>query len=123
VQSALAQVVTSVAAPAPGALTDIYSRAAGTFRLSEEGQIIAVGEDGNELMGQDGKPLTMKEFVTDLTKNAPYLFERSAGGGAQGGGQKKSTPGVRSVPKSDASAVGHNLEAIAKGEVTVDLES
>ena len=122
VQAALGQIVNDVAAPAKGAMQDIIARATGTFRLSEEGQIVARDGNDDDIMGADGQPLTMKEFVTDLTKNAPYLFERSTGTGAKGTGERKSSSATRTLSRSDASGLGHSLEAIAKGEVTVDMD-
>ncbi|MCO6551013.1 MAG: hypothetical protein J6580_10090 [Gilliamella sp.] len=71
----------------PEALEDISLRAKGMFILSDDGEAVAVGQDGEPLLGKDGKtPLTPQEWVESLKDNAPHLFPRAEGTG--GGGHK-----------------------------------
>lgn len=71
----------------PEALEDISLRAKGMFVLSDDGEAVAVGQDGEPLLGKDGKtPLTPQEWVESLKDNAPHLFPKAEGTG--GGGHK-----------------------------------
>ncbi|MCX8696556.1 hypothetical protein [Gilliamella sp. B2828] len=71
----------------PEALEDIGLRAKGMFILGDDGEAVAIGQDGDPLLGKDGKtPLTPQEWVESLKDNAPHLFSRAEGTG--GGGHK-----------------------------------
>lgn len=113
--------VTKVGTVRKGAMTDILSRARNVYQL-QEGKPVPM-KDGDVLYGTDGKnPLTITEWATGLLKDAPYLFEGSAGGGAGGSGddQDRSTQhGV--IDAHDKVAIGDNLEDIASGKVKVAL--
>lgn len=68
----------------PEALPDILNRASQTWKVTEEGDIVAM--KGNEkIYGANGDPITLQEWLTKLVENAPYLGKSSAGGGAAGG--------------------------------------
>jgi hypothetical protein len=123
VQSAIANTLADIAVPKKGAMQDILSRGRGIWTMNEEGKLIAVDPDGNERMGGDGKPLTIKEFVNDIVKEAPYLFEDSKGGGARGAGTPAARGGVRTISASNKEGVSRDLENIAAGKTVVDLSS
>ncbi|BBP76516.1 hypothetical protein PHLH7_26200 [Pseudomonas sp. Ost2] len=74
-----------------GALTeatdDIILRAKGVFTLNEEGEAVAVDENGQTILGKDGKtPLTPLEWAESLRESAPHLWPRASGTQAPGGG-------------------------------------
>jgi hypothetical protein len=62
------------------AIDDALLRAGATFKLDDEGNPVAVGD----AFGKDGKPLTLKEWFSDMKDKAPHWFPATAnGGGAQ----------------------------------------
>ncbi|KAB0509677.1 hypothetical protein [Pseudomonas moorei] len=62
------------------AIDDALLRASATFKLDDEGNPVAV----EDAFGKDGKPLTLKEWFSDMKEKAPHWFPASAnGGGAQ----------------------------------------
>jgi hypothetical protein len=62
------------------AIDDALLRASATFKLDDEGNPVAV----EDAFGKDGKPLTLKEWFSDMKDKAPHWFPASAnGGGAQ----------------------------------------
>lgn len=68
----------------PGAMQDIMYRARGTFKVAENGKIVA--KDGDKLIyGEDGvTPLTVEQWLQKLKQEAPHLAKQSSGGGASG---------------------------------------
>ncbi|MEQ5572543.1 hypothetical protein ABN306_06915 [Providencia huaxiensis] len=73
---------------------DLILRAKGIFQINDEGQAVAVDEDGNPIMGKDGRtPLSPVEWVESLKENAPHLFPAASGTDAgkhkQGGAHLK----------------------------------
>ncbi|WP_273839265.1 hypothetical protein [Providencia rettgeri] len=59
---------------------DLILRAKGTFQINDEGQAVAVDEDGNPIMGKDGRtPLSPIEWVESLKESAPHLFPAASG--------------------------------------------
>lgn len=78
----------------PGAVDDIILRAKGVFTLNEEGEAVAVDNEGSPLLGKDGKtPLSPVEWAESLKDTAPHLWPQAsgtdAGGHKQAGGQPK----------------------------------
>jgi hypothetical protein len=63
-----------------------------------------------------GEPLTVEEWVNQQTSVVGFAFKPSRGGGAGSTGAGPSGPRVIS---NDPLTVGRNLEAIARGDVTV----
>ncbi|MBH3366910.1 MULTISPECIES: hypothetical protein [Pseudomonas] len=71
----------------PEATDDIILRAKGVFSLNEEGEAVAVDENGQTILGKDGKtPLTPLEWAESLRESAPHLWPRASGTHAPGGG-------------------------------------
>ncbi|MBI6187652.1 hypothetical protein JEP98_00550 [Providencia rettgeri] len=73
---------------------DLILRAKGIFQINDEGQAVAVDEDGDPIMGKDGRtPLSPVEWVESLKENAPHLFPTASGTDAgkhkQGGAHLK----------------------------------
>lgn len=72
----------------PTAIPDLLYRAYSVFSVENDGKVIP--KDGEAIIyGSDGAtPMTTTEWVKSLQKSAPHMFKRSAGGGAEGGGNK-----------------------------------
>lgn len=99
-----------------GAIDDVISRARKVWNLDEHGNIVPK-KSGETAFGKDGEVLKMEEWAADLISEAPHLFEPSKGGGAEGGSTTRKDDKV--IDGSDPILFGKNLEAIAKGKVTV----
>ena len=68
----------------PSATLDITSRSRQVFTL-KDGVVVALDKDGNTRVGEDGyTPLSISNWVAGLTKEAPHLFDPSAGAGGSG---------------------------------------
>ena len=66
------------------ATLDITSRSRQVFTL-KDGVVVALDKDGNTRVGEDGyTPLSISTWVAGLTKEAPHLFDPSAGAGGTG---------------------------------------
>jgi hypothetical protein len=97
----------------PAALQDITARTNSMFTLNSEGQLIAQDGSGHQAFGAKGDPLTMNEYVADLTQSAPHLFESAGGGSAKGA----STPAGKRVIRPDQ--IGQYAAQVKSGEVIV----
>ncbi|AVI05128.1 putative structural protein [Vibrio phage VP06] len=99
-------------------ITDL---AAHTWQLNDKDELVAMNGDQLVYSPTDAtKPLTAEEWCMKLANDRPYLFESTtsinAGQGGQGGQQIK---GV--INGDDMDAFENNLEAIAAGEVQVNV--
>lgn len=120
VESHISSAVTGKAVVRKGAMADVLSRARQTWRLNDEGKLVAM--DGTDIKyGKDGKaPLTPAEWAESLISEAPYLFEGNAGGGGGGSGSGSGgANGQRRIDRGDKEAVSSNIDKIAKGEVVL----
>ncbi len=100
------------------------------MRQSDGGQFVVevVDRDGNPRIGDaQGNPMTIPQLVDEMRASDTFsrAFEPT---GATGSGTtpgnatgKGLTPqgGIRTISRSDAKAMGQNLEAIASGEIKV----
>lgn len=69
----------------PGATDDFIFRSKGLFTLGENGEAVAVDQDGTVMLGKDGKtPLSPLEWAESLKETAPHLWAAAAGTGAGG---------------------------------------
>ncbi len=73
---------------------DLILRARGIFQINDEGQAVAVDEDGDPIMGKDGRTqLSPIEWIESLKESAPHLFPAASGTDAgkhkQGGAHLK----------------------------------
>jgi hypothetical protein len=75
-------------------LEDVKNRGLKVFKL-EDGAAVAYDEKGEKKYGKDTKPLSIVEFMQDVLKTAPGLFNESKGTGAQGSGQGAGNQGGR----------------------------
>ena len=98
-----------------GAIGDITARARTTWGLNDAGEPTAYDAEKNPIFGADGSnPLTMKEWIGALTKDAGHLFEPQSKGGGADGGDVTFSGDARVI--SDAE-VGDNLGKLISGEV------
>ena len=65
------------------AIEDVLARANGLFTLDDEGEVIRRDRDG-DLVLQDGKPYSPKDFMTELKEKAPHFWPESKGAGLTG---------------------------------------
>lgn len=65
---------------------DLTYRGRQQFKLDEHGKPVATDKDGKILYNQAGDPLSPKDYVSKLTKEAPHLFDPNSGSGAGGSG-------------------------------------
>lgn len=116
-QRAIAAEITRTAAEV-GALTtalpDFVQRANGNFALDDNGQVIAVDNQGNQLYDVDGKsPLSIKAWALSLQTEAPHLFSKPNSGGAKGG-QGYHQPGNVAGTKEEREAYFSNKFKLPK---------
>ena len=116
-QRAIAAEITRTAAEV-GALTtalpDFVQRANGNFALDDNGEVIAVDSQGNQLYDVDGKsPLSIKAWALSLQAEAPHLFSKPNPGGAKGG-QGYHQPGNVAGTKEEREAYFSNKFKLPK---------
>jgi hypothetical protein len=97
------------------AMADFLARGKATWK-HKDGKVVAFNGD-TPLFGEKGQPLTLEEWSTGLTTEAPHLFKPSGGGGANPGAGASGAAKV--ITGVDPLEFGQNLEAIAKGTVAV----
>ena len=95
------------------ALRDIRGRAKEAWKM-HEGTPMAFKPDGEPWFGKDAKPITMKEWVAELSEEDEFLFEPNRGAGAQGNENTNGT-GTVYVDSTANNAIGRNLEEFADG--------
>lgn len=68
------------------AVDDVVLRAKAVFHV-KNGEVVALDNRGQVMYGKNATdPLTISEWITDLKKTAPHLFQGMRGSGAGGGG-------------------------------------
>jgi hypothetical protein len=81
------------------AIDDALLRATATFKLDDEGNPVAV----EDAFGKDGKPLTLKEWFSDMKEKAPHWFPANANGG--GSQQSNATHGAKTMKRTQYEAL------------------
>lgn len=78
------------------AIDDALFRGRAMFTLDEQGKAIAVGDDGQPVLGKDGKsPFTPLEWLESMKDKAPHWYPAAASGSGAGGttsGPRSGTP-------------------------------
>lgn len=67
------------------ALDDLMHAAGQTWKLSDNGGLVARDSSGNIMLGKNGAPITPAEWVQGLTSTKPHYFKNMSGSGAKGG--------------------------------------
>lgn len=103
------------------AMEDYVERGLKVFK-SINGEIVARKGD-NPVFSKEhpAELLSVEEWASTLQTEAPHLFRPSRGGGAGGNGSGGG-PVVKKSISMDPLEFGRNLEGLAKGEVTVNLQ-
>lgn len=118
VDTAVSRAISDVAIPRKGAMEDIMARANRTFGIDDEGTITA-SKNGKALFNKDGAPLSMTDWAEEQLAEAPFLFESTSGGDAQGGEVKHSGSVIRKGAIDGKSVHGDTLEGLADGSLKV----
>lgn len=72
------------------AIDDALLRARSMFRLNDDGQAVQFDQDGNVVIGKDGKtPFTPNEWLEGMKETAPHWFPAGNSGGGVGGNSNK----------------------------------
>lgn len=77
---------------------DLTFRGRKAFKLDEHRKPVALDKDGNVAYSATGEPLTPKDYVGQLLKTAPHLFEASNGSGSGGSGRGSNSNGTKANP-------------------------
>ena len=103
-----------------GSDIDVLNRARTAGWKLHEGQAVMVDGEGKPTYSTDnpGAYKSADEYIVELAKEVPHLFEGSGGGGTPPG-DGGTPPGTDTVDGSDIVAMGKNLEDIASGKKTV----
>ncbi len=95
------------------AVEDALFRARTMFTLDENGQAVAMGDDGKPILGKDGKtPFAPLEWLESMKEKAPHWYPATASGGGAGSSaasnaaQNKKAPDMSSSEK--AAFIGAN---------------
>lgn len=97
------------------AISDFIYRGQQVFNLDGKAE-----KDGQPIFSdKTARELTMEEWATGLTQDAPHLFEESKGGGAGGNGSGTTGPGGKRTVSSDPMEFGRNLDDLAAGKARV----
>lgn len=87
------------------AVDDVILRTRATFTF-HDGSPVVKDKSGQIVYGKDGKtPLSIAEFMVDLKKTAPHLFQGSTGSGA-GGGNRGGVPNVSQLTPAQKISLG-----------------
>jgi hypothetical protein len=95
-KSLIEKTVTQLASEAgvvPAAIDDVVQRAAKQFTITDDGQLRAVGADGEGQYDDNAQPLQPAAWLNSLKATHPHYFPASSGGGA---------PGSRDIPRREA---------------------
>jgi hypothetical protein len=101
----------------PGAMNLIHDQTRKKFSLDDDGNPVV--KQGDKF-GKNGSALTIPEYIETLVTETPFLFEGSSGGGSEGGSSGGNGRSIV-IDKSDPTAFGNNIEAIAKGKMGVQV--
>lgn len=86
----------------------------------KDGKVTRVKPDGTVVYGKDSNPATIHEFLTDMSKDRPWMLKPSSGSGAPGNNGKGSANG-KTMKRADYNALDpvaqHAFAVAGKGTV------
>ena len=97
-------------------LRHVLREAEQMFELKDDA---LVPRDGVKHPTEPHKDLTLGDWFQNLAKTDDNLFEPSIGGGANGGRQSHDRSGRKQLINPSPEEMGRNVDALAKGEMTV----
>jgi hypothetical protein len=98
-------------------ISDFIRRGREVWKLVDGEAVAMSGEQ--PIYGKDpSQRISMEEWGAGLAPEAPHLFKRSSGSGAQNSGNG-AAHGARVIPRGDPLAFGKNAAEIATGKVVV----
>lgn len=103
----------------PTATADVYARAMGVLNLDDDGNVVALDEEGNIRMNEERKPFGPKDFLKSLLETAPHLLVGADTPGLNGPRRGPGGALTLDIDAGDPKAFGNNIEAIAKGKINV----
>lgn len=107
----------------PHAIDDALLRGRSIFSLNDDGQAVQVGEDGQPVLGKDGKnPFTPLEWLEGMKEKAPHWYPASASGGGGQGSSSTNAAGKKTMPRSqfDGLPQGERMAFSKAGGLVVD---
>jgi hypothetical protein len=94
------------------AIEDVVNWGLKRFRINDDGLVVQVGPDGEELFDTDAmSPMTPEAALQQVASTKAHWFEPSGGGGAGGGGNKGGAPTNR---KRSEMSLAEQSEYISK---------
>lgn len=86
----------------------------------KDGKVTRVKPDGTVVYGKDSNPATIHEFLTDMSKDRPWMLKPSSGSGAKGN-DGKGAAGGKTMRRSEFNAMDataqHAFAVAGKGTV------
>lgn len=86
----------------------------------KDGKVTRVKPDGTVVYGKDSNPATIQEFLTDMSKDRPWMLKPSSGSGAPGNNGKGAANG-KTMKRADYNALDpvaqHAFAVAGKGTV------
>ncbi len=86
----------------------------------KDGKVTRVKPDGTVVYGKDSNPSTIHEFLTDMSKDRPWMLKPSSGGGARGNTGNGSANG-KTMKRADYNALDpsaqHAFAVAGKGTI------
>lgn len=95
------------------AVEDALLRGRSMFTLSEDGKAVQLGDDGQPVLGKDGKtPFSPTEWLDTMKETAPHWFPSGSSGGGSGGNSKDGgSSGAKAMKRSAFEALPANEKA------------
>lgn len=89
------------------AVDDALFRARTLFALNDDGQAVAIGKDGQPLLGRDGKTeLTPSEWLESMKESAPHWFPAGSSGGGASGDPQGQASGAKTMKRAAFERLG-----------------
>jgi len=85
----------------PHAIEDALFRGRAMFKLNQDGQAVQLGDDGQPVLGKDGKsPFSPSEWLDSMKEKAPHWFPAGNAGSGGGAGGLKGQQGAKTMQRS-----------------------
>jgi|GEM_PF-3576353 len=105
------------------ALDDLMHIAGQTWKLTENGSLIARDGSGNIILGKNGAPVTPSEWIQGLSASKPHYFKQMPGSGARGGQSGAKLVSLKSWQESLVAASSEERKSLlakrASGEIEI----